>query len=322
MKRCIAIPICLILLLSIGCSWAGWDLFGKATPEPIAAQATPQEQDVTIEPTATPSATPTAEPTATPYVPDLSGLPIVCTVQEEIDRDANEATAFEFDIDFDGNEEKVFFRCDADAQTTTITVDSESIVLDGARPDRMILIDLDPETLYANLLVSIERMSGDFCTTELHYRDGRLEKGAEVFDLCIWDDEQQALIFYETTEMLGTRVGVRSHSGEDLHPDTDWLTVSWLLTEDDLMNNRDLLIEMGELLHCTRDVPCEIDGREATIAKDSYLYLVGFNETHDTAEVRTEDGVSVMLHLTFEDGTYRIAGKAIDRYFDNLFYAG
>lgn len=334
MKRFLAILFGLLLLLSAGCTCYRLELNlpGRSTPEPTAvpaiADATPQAQQQTPAPTAAPSAESimdipvTVPPTEPPYAPDLSLLPIVYNVYEEVGWNVNEATMFEYDVDFDGKDERISFRYDDDAHTTTIRFGDKSILLDGSNLTRVILIDLDPETPYVNLLVSIDLMSADYCTTELHYTDGKIQKGTEIYDLCDWDDDRQALIFYETCEMLGTKIGVRSYSGENLKPDTDWLVMSNPITEDNLKSYRAELIEMGDLLHCKRDVPCKINGKEAKIAKGSYLYMVGFNDAHDTAEVCTEDGVTAYLHFTFEDWEYSIAGKTVDRYFDNLAYAG
>ncbi len=336
MKRVLAILICLLMLLPVGCSCyrLEWNLGGTSAtkaPEQVlntpAAEATvgtadtpaPTAESIFNIPITTPDQALSA--TATPYGPDLSALPITYEVKDEVGWDVSEALMFEYDIDFDGFEEEISFRTDDEDGTTTILINSKKIVLDGSNLVRALLIDLDPETPYVNLLICIDGASDDFQTTELHFTNGKIVKGVMVESPCSWDDEENKLYFYESTDILGTRSGQRTYSGEDLKPDTDWLVVSYIITEDDLRNDRDLLIEMGDLLHCTRDVPCEINGKPAKIAKGKYIYMVGFNDKNDTAEVRTEDGTTAFIHFTYKDWTYYIDGKKVEKYFDNLMYA-
>ena len=340
MKRLIASILCLLLLCSGGCSCyrLEWNLGTSATDAPVQIQATPVAEATpaagttaeTPMPTAesimdipitTPSGETATEAPATPYHPDLEILPITYEVKDEVGWDVSEALMFEYDIDFDGFEEEVSFRMNDDDGSTTIMIDSKKIELDGSNLVRVILIDLDPETPYVNLIVCIDGASDDYITTELHYSGGKIVKGTVVYDSCRWDDADGELYFYESSEMLGTKTGKRTYSGEDLKPDTDWLTMSYVITEDDLSNDRELLIEMGDLLHCTRDVPCEINGKSAKIAKGKYIYMIGFNDKHDTAEVQTEDGTTAVIHFSYKDWTYFIDGKKVEKYFDNLFYS-
>lgn len=339
MKRLFAFLLCIMMLMPVGCSCyrLEWNLGGSsATKAPEQVQNTPASEATQAAVADADTPAPTAESifdipittpdqasnaTATPYRPNLALLPITYEVKDEVGWDVSEALMFEYDIDFDGFEEEISFRMDDEDGTTTIQIDSEKIELDGSNLVRAILIDLDPETPYVNLLTCIDGASDDFQTTELHYTGGKIVKGVMVESPCSWDDEENKLYFYESTDILGTKSGQRTYSGEDLKPDTDWLVVSYRITEDDLRNDRDLLIEMGDLLHCTRDVPCEINGKPAKIAKGKYIYMVGFNDKNDTAEVCTEDGTTAIIHFTYKDWTYFIDGKKVEKYFDNLTYA-
>ena len=331
MKRLILIILCLSMLVTGGCSCyrLEWNLHPsdpqnpqgntEATPAVNGAQETPAPTAESIMDI--PLYTPAQEP-PTPYHPDLSVLPIEFIVKDEVSWDANEATMFRYDMDFDGNEEMISYVCDEQEYTTTIRIGSKSVKLDGYNLNRVLLIDLDPATPYVNLLVCIDGASEDYMTTELHYQNGLIIRGKMVESYCSWDDSTEKLMFYEDCDILGTLVGERSYSGEDLKPDSNWLNVSYRITEDDLRNDRDELIEFGRLLHVRRDLPCEINGSPSKIAKGSYVYLVRYNDTFDTAEIRTEDGISATLHFTYHDWEFYIEDKPVSKYFDNLFYAG
>ncbi len=348
MKRLIAVMLIMMLLMPFGCSCYRLEInLGKPTEAPVAPQATQQTQTEANTAETTPASTdapqngtvlpvdaateqpePTEVPAATalpetpkPYTPDLSLLPIDYDVYEEVGWEVNEATMFEYDIDFDGKEETVSFKYDEDAYITTITIDSKSIILPGSNLTHVILIDLDPATPYVNLLVCIDGASDDYITTELHYVNGSIVKGVEVMNNCRWDAEEEKLMFYESSDMLGTKTGKRSYSGENLKPDTEWLEIAYEITEEELKNNRSELIEFGDLLHLTRDLPCEVNGKPAKIAKGSYIYMLRFNDAHDTAEVRTENGIEATLRFTYKDWTYYIDGKKVESYFDNLMFA-
>ena len=323
MKRILVLLIC-FSMLTVGCFLSGQAPDGSESPSP-EAEATPFQS---AEPTADPSEsedqgdTVISEPTATPYVPDLSVLPLLYSIFDEDNWSTSEATMFRFDVDFDGEEEEISYRCSEDEDCTVLTIGSESFRLTGSNPDRAILIDLDPRTPYVNLLISIGRASGEFITTELHCTGGQIVKGTEIESYWTWDAEKEALVFYETTDLLGTLVGMRTRSGEDLKPNEAWLEVSSRISDDQLAQSRDELIQSGLLLHLKQDLPCEIDGQSAILNADTCIYAIRFNSAQDTAEIRTEDGTAAFLHFTVSDLRCFIDGKPVTWYFDNLHFAG
>lgn len=350
MKRFLVILIGLALLSSVACFRIEWNVPGSDdsvdVPVTEAAQAPnteetapeqPTEEPATVavttpEPVESPSADGTdasgtsaaLQPTdaPTPYHPDLSKLPIVYNVYEEVGWYVTDATMFRYDIDFDGHEEEISFHIDEENYTTTIKIDDQSVTLeDGDQFARAILIDLDPATPYVDLLISIDEASDDYITTMLHYDDKQILVSQREYDLFAWDSEEQALIRFERTDMLGTTSGTRIVRGEDLIPDSEWIDVAYSDMAERLESERDELIEYGTLLHCTRDLPCEINGSAAKISKGAYIYLLRYTDDQRTAEISTEDGVRAVLHLTYEDWEYRIDNRPVADYFDNLFYA-
>ncbi len=335
MNRLITVILSFVLLCTVGCTMLTQD-----PPSAVQTEATDMQTDETAsaedEPVIlqTPAAEPeetqseateipqSADPTASP---DLSFRPITFDVYREVGWNVSEATMFRCDIDLDGETEDISFRLDEENDRTVIGIGKEKIELDGIQFGRALLIDLDPTTPYINLLVSIDEASDDYITTELHLADGKIVTGAVVYDLCYWDESTQKLMFYERSDMLGTKDGVRSYSGENLMPDSDWIELCDIPTQDEIENRRDELIEMGVLLHTIREVPCEINGLPAKIAKDAYVYMLGFNADRNVAEICTEDGIAARIRMPMcETDDYwgnLIEGLPVTDYFDNLFFA-
>lgn len=327
MKRYLLFLLCALLTLSVACIQITPKV-PEATEEPIAqvtepAEATPAPTEaVTDAPTETPGEPATdapTEPTGTENCDQL-GLPKAFNVYEEVGWNVAEAEMFRCDLDGDGKEERVSFRLDEENDTTRIMVDDLSIELDvSCMLERVILADLDPTVPGLNLLVVIDEASDDLVTTELHLIDGALVKGTVIG--CGISAGDGKLYLSRGTDILGTKEGVDTCSGMAFTPDTGWFTC-WAPTDDEIIENRDELIEYGVLLHTVREVPCTINGNPAKLAKDVYVYMTGFNEDL-LAEVCTLDGKTARIQfgITDDGWPYTIDGVSQDEYFDNIFYA-
>lgn len=332
MKKIAVFLMCFVMLLCTACA--------ESKPAEVAPEGGEKTEPIAVEPQETPApeqnepesaaeAEPAAEATpepetelpteapATPYTPDLSALPI----EYRIDWDRKEGTMFTYDIDFDGEAEKITYRLDEKENATYILVDDESIAFPGSCVlDRVILVDLDPETPWVNLLAVIDMASDDYITTEVHSENGAFVKGVEKEFISLSSDGR--LYSHERTDLLGTKDGVRSVSGEKLEPDSEWLEV-YTPSEEDLKTNRDVLIELGTLLHLKRTVNCRIDGKPTTLKKGSYVYMTRFHESRMIVEVRTEDGRTALISVDYDPNeySYLIGGRDQNKVFDNIFYA-
>ena len=278
------------------------------------------DSPASAQPTADTEATP--EPTAEPqYTPDLSALPMTYDVYLETEGNEKEAVMFVFDLDFDGTPEEISFKMDYDNNTTTIFDGSRSIVLEeGAELMDVYLVDLDENTPYANLIICIDMASDDYVSIELHPEGDRLVKGTVLYDRVYVD---RGLVFRdERTELLGTRSGYRRCHGEDFTPDSEWLIDDYIPTMEELTYEREDMIGMGILLHAVREVPCTINGEEATLAPGTLLYVLRFHESRTLVEVCTTDNVVAMIAFTnVTQWPPLINGESQDKYFNNVLYA-
>jgi hypothetical protein len=359
MRKIIVLSLCLLMLLSVACVNSSGDeaiiTNQTAAPEkteqadgsivvktevPQSAEASedeitvgtsmpdaqpspvPETEAPTPEPEAeTPTPPATEEPTpapATPYAPDLSLLPQQYQVH---DASLTEDVLFRFDVDFDGEEETISYRLDFDDDTTYIVVgDQEVAFTESSMFDRAILIDLDPETPWVNLLVVIDWASDDYVTTEVHMEDGKLVKGVEREDVYLAEDG--ILRVSERTDILGTNSGSRIVHGEKLESDSEWFECR-KLTKNDFTVDRKINIECGILLHSKRKIKCKIDGNAATLKKGTYLYMTRFHESRQLIEVCTEDGQIALITVDYDpdEYTYTINGYPQNKVFDNICYA-
>ena len=327
MKRTILFLLCALLTLSVACI----QIIPKdpdPTAEPVAqvtepVEITPAPTEAVVEvPTETPGEPATeapSEPTGTENC-DKLGLPMEYDVYEEVGWNVSEAEMFRCDLDEDGKEERVSFRLDEENDTTRIMVDELSIELDvSCMLERVILCDLDPTVPGLNLLVVIDEASDDLITTEVHLDNGKLVKGTVIgYGISAGNGK---LYLSRGTDLLGTKDGVDTCSGMSLTPDTGWFTC-WTPTDDEIIENRDELIEYGVLLHTVREVPCTINGSPAKLAKDVCVYMTGFNEDL-LVEVCTLDGktAQIQFEMTDDGWPYTIDGVSQEEYFDNLFFA-
>ena len=284
------------------------------TPAPSDAPATDAH-----EPTEEPTAEPAPESTETPAV---SELPMVYNLYNEVGTGVSEAEMFRYDIDFDGEEEVISFRLDVDEGTTTILIDDREVTFDiSSMLNQVVLIDLDPETPYLNLLVELDWGSDDYVTTEVHLENGEPVKGVETGG--VWIDEAGQVIVYERCEFLGTRFFGGVAQGESLTASFDGWHDCHYPTEEEIQEEFDLLVDFGDLLHTTMEIPCTINGKNAKIAKDSYVYVLRINPGEQMAEISTLDGkIAVLSYTVGEDGwPYRINGVEQDECFDNILHA-
>lgn len=358
MKKLTAIVMCIIMTAGIACTGnvpEKQDVIGQQPEESAGTivtttdQAQPETPDPTPEPTEEPTPEPTEEPTPEPteaptptpeptpqqlygapqsYKPThklkKDDLPVVYNMFKENPKGKKEGRMFTFDLDGDGKAEKISFKLDHKKNRTTITAGKKSIKLnDGAELMYAMLIDLDPETPYTDLVVSIDAGSDDYITIPLHIEKGKFVRGEALDGVSIGLGSDGVLYRSEGTDLLGTQTGSRPCHGERFTPDDEWLTVS-LLSEEDLKNYEEHLGDYGWFLKLKREMPCTIDGKDTTLPVGTILYMTRFHESRRFAEVRTLEGVTAVIEFTMdEDGwPYLIDGVSQDEYFAyELLYA-
>lgn len=229
---------------------------------------------------------------------------------------------FEVDLDQDGVAEPVSFAVDEDDWTTAIAWGDSAVTLDeGADFVEAAVLDLDTQSPFYNLLVVIDMGSDSYVTVELHPENGQLVRGNRIFGSWTWADG--ALRFHEETDFLGTAFGMRTYSGDALTPDSQWLTMSYIPTAEELENEREDLIDGGILLHTIQPVPCTVDGQPSLIPADTYVYRTRFQAGEEVCEVCLPDGTLARIACTVgEHGwPYLIGGLDMVDCFDNLFFA-
>lgn len=316
MKRIAILLLCSVLPFCLACTGnAPQTGAPENTPEIIEqqpAEATLAGETVQGEPTAA------AAPAATP-APAFKTQ--VYDVYREVGSSVSEAEMFRCDIDFDGKEEVISFRLDAESDTTAILIDDMEVLFDtSSQLTKVVLIDLDPETPWINVLVEIDWASDDYVTTEVHLENGQLVKGVQTGAIGVTEDG--AVIVYGDSDFLGTKTFGSVATGESLTVDAEWFDCHHP-SEEEIRDEFDVLVEWGDLLHTTREVPCTINGKPAKIAKDSYIYPVRINPSEGLCEVCTLDGITAIIAFTLEeDGwPYLIDGIPQDDYFEYILYA-
>ena len=197
------------------------------------------------------------------------------------------AVMFWADLDQNGVEEPVSFTLDRDEWTTAITWGESTVVLEeGDDLVAAAALDLDAESPFYNLLVTMDYGSDSYVTVELHPENGQLVKGSIVEGGWEWVDG--GLWFHQRTDFLGTSFGKR-----------------------------------GVLLHAALPVPCTVDGQPTVIPADTYVYRLGFRDDDRLTEVCLPDGTRALIACTVgEHGwPFLIDGRDALDYFDNLFFA-
>jgi hypothetical protein len=240
-----------------------------------------------------------------------------------------------FDLDGDGEKELIKLEWDEKSREMAIGAVKDSgtlpqaIILPNPRiealvytvedvtdPGNLILIDLDPNDGHGNLLLSTTRTDGTEKTYELHVENGELVCGHTVEGYFFLNDsEQQELMLGAPTDLLGAKYGYREVKGEALEPADEWLQASALI-ERVMFGKREDNIKDGMLLHLVRALPCEIDGKPATLEPDVYMHLQEWHESMDRIVFLTEDDRRITVYL---DGTapYTVGGVPLVDYFDN-----
>ena len=232
------------------------------------------------------------------------------------------AVMFWADLDQNGVEEPVSFTLDRDEWTTAITWGESTVVLEeGDDLVAAAALDLDAESPFYNLLVTMDYGSDSYVTVELHPEQGQLVRGPVVEGGWEWVDG--GLWFHQRTDFLGTSFGKRTYSGDGLLPDSDWLIMSYIPTSEEMEEDREALIDVGVLLHAALPVPCTVDGQPTVIPADTYVYRLGFRDDDRLTEVCLPDGTRALIACTVgEHGwPFLIDGRDALDYFDNLFFA-
>lgn len=290
-------------------------------PEPTADAETQEEAPATEpapEPVPEPVSEPEPEPEPAPepdrpvVVPDLSGLPIEVNSYLQFGEYPTKGHLFTFDLDYDGAPEEISFTADYQEGTITVFAGDRSIVIERAADEfSFILIDLDPETPYANVIAVIDgvtfvlRPEGDQLMDNVYSGTVYCDNGV------LYRDEPFLL--------LGARSAFCACSGEDLTPEGDWWQDDYIPTEDEIEDEFDYLTDTCILLQVIRDLPCWIDEEEAVLPKDTYLYVLGIDPVAKSVKVATTDGVEAIITFTGDDDLgYRINDVPQEQYFKAL----
>ena len=329
MKKRLLCILCLMLMLSTACADGTPEIIEQQTERPETT--TPAAENVQGEPSSVtaPETTPAAENVqgepSSVTAPVTTPVPAFTTriydVYREVGSSVSEAEMFRCDIDFDGKEEVISFRLDTEHDTTTILIDDREVLFDiSSQLTQVVLIDLDSETPWINLLVEIDWASDDYVTTEVHLENGQPVKGVQTDAIGITEDGD--VIVYRDCDFLGTRSFGSVATGELLTVSAEWFDCHHP-SEEEIRDEFDSLVEWGDLLHTTREVPCMIHGKPAKIAKDSYIYLVRINPAEGLCEVCALDGTTAVISYTLaEDGwPYLIDGIPQDDYFEYILFA-
>lgn len=316
MKKTILIVLCIAMVLCIACN--------KADPEITEETPVPGSEEVVVSVDTGDPAPATEVPSDEPFImTDTSNLPLEFSAFDENGSEVSEAIMFNYDFDRNGTPEEISFKLDRENRTCTLNVGTRSITLEEcATLDTAIITDLDPESPRLNMLVLIDawEWAGEYSTLELHIENGALTIGKKLNSYC-WMDDDKTIWFSERGDMLGTYHGDRTYHGDDLVPDSEWLLTSEILTDEELAEYKEALIENGFLMELMKDLPCTVDGQPDVLKQGDFIYLLRFKDTCDAAEVRSLSGKTAMLAFTCDDGyTYKINGVAVDAYFENLTY--
>ena len=317
------LSLILLALLMIACTSVGV----QGDPVTVVSQGNP---NVTAEPASSQAAA-AAQPDAGTDLPDGPdtdpGLPLFFDYFTTFDYDELEYTdwpkegvMFNYDFDLDGEAEEISYRI-TDDYDLDILFENQSYRIESTDLNGAILIDLDPNSPYLNLLIISDEGSDDYVTTELHLENGKLVPGPFVDAGCYYREGK--LYFSERTEFLGTNFGSRSREGDDLHPADEWLKMSYIPTEEELADEEELafMIEMGIVLEVIRDLPCERDGVNDFLTEGDYIYPVRFKGDDSAVECRTLTGETVVIYADSDsEWGYTIHGEEQNYYFSNIAY--
>ncbi len=353
MKRILSVIICLIMILmaAYGCGAQGASDAVSAHDQEIKDEAKVAEEikeeteeviaseapEVSSEPEPSPSPEQTViegegekteeetkeESSSVSKEEEGTKLPLIFTPDWTQEGDHSKGTFFTYDINGDGSPEDINYSLNYDAFSLEIFAGKEK-VCDIASSDIIsaVLIDMDEESPFVNLLVTVDMGSTDYATIEYHFEEGRYIEGKTIYGSV--DVEDGKLYLFENTDILGTSGGRRRYAGDEIMPMSEWLKAAWIPGEEDLKNEetRKSLLDLGFLLETVKDVPCEIDGKAAFIPSGSVLYKLRFRGDGTAVEVQIENGKKAMILTENREYQYYIDGKLQDEYFRYVGYAG
>ena len=300
------LPLLLAVLLLMGC---------------VGGSDVPASARHTEAPAPTVQATEAPEPTPAPAA--VGPFSIYKFYDQPDWRELSSAVMFEADLDQNGVAEPISFTIRPDGKyAVAISWGESTVILDHT--DELMetaVLDLDTQSPFHNLLVVVDYGSNSYGAIELHPENGQLVRGASFSGDCMWSEN--ALWSYEITDFLGTAGGKRTRSGDSLTPDSQWLTMCYIPTAEELETDLEDLAAYGFVIHAVRPVPCTIDGQPSVIPVDSYLYPLRIRDDEQLIEVELLDGTVAKIACTVgNDGwPYLIDGVEQDEYFDNLRYA-
>ena len=237
-------------------------------------------------------------------------------------KDLSSAVMFEADLDQNGVAEPVSFKLRPEnIYGAALTWGESTINLKYGEFIQADVVDMDLVSPFYNLLVLFDYGSDSYVTVELHPENGQLVKGAVLNGS--WRPGDNVIWLYEIMNFLGTAFGERTYSGDDLQPDSEWLTMRNIPTAEELETEWEDLVEYGTLLHTILPVPCTVDGQPASIPEDSYLYRLRYRDDQELIEVALLDGTVAQIACDVGEGwwPYLIDGRDMSDYFDNLFFA-
>lgn len=251
---------------------------------------------------------------------DISPLPLYYEATLE-DFENKNGTIFSYDIDGDGEEEELTWKLDEKEWDLDFTWGDNEFSVKCMYLERAILTDLDRSSPFINLIITADYASNDYQVNDFRIENGKVEPHRWM-----WGDmhlEDGKIINYEATNCLGTGDGKRPYAGDELEPETEWLedvTIERYPSSYD----RNKLIDMGVILTASKDIPCEIDGKESVIPKGSIIEKKAFRADGTACEVEVEGiGKAVIkMERNAKDYQYYIAGELQDNYFKTIMYAG
>lgn len=282
------------------------------------------QSDSATEAMASVSSAEEADTSQTTAVPCSSGPFLSYSFYEQPQwRELTSDTLFDADLDHNGVAEPISFSLRPDNKRGIAITWGESTVIlnESSEFVRADVLDLNTESPFYNLLVVLDYGSDSYVTIELHPENGQLVKGNSIDGSWKWDED--TFWAYELTDFLGTAFGKRAYIGDGLTPNSEWLDMCYIPTEDELETEWEHLVEDGILLHTTEPVPCTIEGKPGFIPAGVYVYRTRIQAGEELEEVCLPDGTLAQIACTVgADGwPYLIDGRDQQSYFDNLFFA-
>ena len=247
------------------------------------------------------SSEPTQPPTALPMVYEDNAEPLGGFRNMEL---------FTCDWDGDGETETIRIAVDqhlaavTDGKRTSSPVYTHDLEASGVK--RAILLDLDPESPYWNLILVIPVENGQCYTYAMHPEGDTIVITNELCADCIWDDT--SLVLWEETDYLGEGTGYRRYHGDVLTPDSDWLVSE---------NAHGMQLNHISWLRVIQDIPCTVDGQPSVIKAGTRLYRTRFNSKTGVVEVCTEDGTIAQIAFDSTD-SFLIDSIRQEEYFEYL----